>query len=124
AALSSPTQAWDEGRNLTADFPTICDKAGVRLSRSRGWRGDGEAGSGAGEPALRRRLGSRLGHHAELLEERGRVEVTADPSDLAVADVVEVAQLQRDRAARRRDVAGRPDRKSTRLNSSHVAISY
>jgi hypothetical protein len=66
-----------------------------------------EAGRGAGE-ALRLRLGSRLGHHAQLLKKRGRVEVAAHPSDLAVADVVDVAQLQRDRAARRRDVAGWP----------------
>src|SRR5437868_15399298 len=65
---------------------------------------------------LREQLGDVLGVHAAAVQDPGSGDpAPAEPgADLAMHD----------RGVVRRSVAPGPDRKSTRLNSSHVSISY
>src|ERR1700704_4497112 len=48
---------------------------------------------------------NRLRHDAELHQHRGRIEVAVHRADLSVSDLVDVAEVERDRAASGRDLS-------------------
>ena len=56
-----------------------------------------------------------LRHDPELHQHRGRIEVTLHQANLSVSDLVDVAEVERDRAAGGRDLAsGRLERAGLR----------
>src|SRR5712691_1097797 len=103
----SPTGAPVDGSGVEPESVGECsalslaELAGVTGAAAEAWRGAGEAAL-----SLSPRLGAS-GITPQLLRQGGRVEVAADSLGLALADVVDVAQLQRDRVSRggRSDVA-------------------